>query len=198
MTIPRGPAFARIEVKKSKFLAHALPVSSLDQVKEEVVKARQSHPDATHVVHAAVVGPHGSEFSLSDDGEPKGTSGRPCLEVLKGRGITNTAVLIVRYFGGTKLGTGGLVKAYGNAAKAVLDALETEPLVDKSRFSLTLSYQDHRRVKSLLEKEKVLVTHESFTEEVLLEGECPREVLERIEPLIGDLTRGGSVLIRQD
>ena len=192
MNIPKGPAFAQTEVKKSKFLAYAIPVSSLSDIKGEIQKAREEHPDSRHVVHAAVVGPDGGEFSLSDDGEPKGTSGRPSLEVLKGRDVTNVLVLIVRYFGGTKLGTGGLVKAYGNAVKAVLDELETEPLVEKTGFTLQLSYHDHTPVRMLLEKEEVEILSEEFGEGVTLRGRCPMSVLEALKEPVRDLTRGGS------
>ncbi|MDC7220841.1 MAG: YigZ family protein [Spirochaetales bacterium] len=196
MNIPKGPAFAQIEVKKSKFLAYALPISSLSDIKGEIQKARQEHPDSRHVVHAAVVGPDGGEFSLSDDGEPKGTSGRPSLEVLKGRDVTNVLVLIVRYFGGTKLGTGGLVKAYGDAVKAVLEALETEELVEKTDFTVKLSYHDHSPVRLLLEKEGVEIISEDFAEGVVVKGRCPREILDSLEPRIRDLTRGSGVLTR--
>jgi len=194
VNIPRGPAFARIEVKKSKFLAYALPLASLDDIKGHVQNAREEHPDSRHVVHAAVVGPDGGEFSLSDDGEPKGTSGRPALEVLKGREITNVLILVVRYFGGVKLGTGGLVKAYGDAVKAVLEALETEPLVEKSLFSLNLSYHDHSPVRLLLEKEGVEILSEDFSEGVLMTCRCPRELLEGLLPRIRDLTRGEGIV----
>ena len=192
MTIPKGPAFVQTEVKKSKFLAYAIPLSSLSDIKGEIQKARKEHPDSRHVVHAAVVGPDGGEFSMSDDGEPKGTSGRPSLEVLKGRGVTNVLVLVVRYFGGTKLGTGGLVKAYGNAVKAVLDELETEPLVEKTEFALELSYHDHVPVRMLLEKEDVEILSEDFAEGVTLRGRCPLDVLEALKKPVRDLTRGGS------
>jgi len=192
MNIPKAPAFARIEVKKSKFLAYALPLASLSDIKEEVQKARAEHPDSRHVVHAAVVGPDGGEFSMSDDGEPKGTSGRPSLEVLKGREITNVLILIVRYFGGVKLGTGGLVKAYGDAVKSVLDVLETEPLVEKAEFSLNLSYHDHSPVRLLLDREGVEILSEEFGEGVSMSCRCPLSVLESLVGPIRDITRGSS------
>ena len=105
-------------VKKSRFIAIARKCNDPAEVKRIVDQTRAQYPDATHVVHAAVMG---SQFSYSDDHEPKNTAGRPALEVLKGSGITNIIVLIIRYFGGTLLGTGGLVKAYGDSTKMVLD-----------------------------------------------------------------------------
>ena len=100
-------ATAEIEIKKSRFISIAYPVESLEEVKEKVIYTRSLHPNATHVVHSAVVGKSGTLCSSSDDREPKNTAGRPSLEVLKGSGITNICVCTVRYFGGTLLGTGG-------------------------------------------------------------------------------------------
>jgi uncharacterized YigZ family protein len=123
--IPLESAQTELEVRKSKFLAFALPCTSLTDAKHMVSTLKAEHPGANHVVHAAVIGERGDEFSYSDDREPKNTAGRPALEVLKGSGITNVAIFIVRYFGGTLLGTGGLVKAYGESAKKVLEILKT-------------------------------------------------------------------------
>jgi uncharacterized YigZ family protein len=195
MNIPKGPAFAQVDIKKSKFLAYALPIASLSEIKGEIQKAREDHPDSRHVVHAAVVGPDGGEFSMSDDGEPKGTSGRPSLEVLKGREVTNVLVLIVRYFGGIKLGTGGLVKAYGNAVKAVMDELDTEPLVEKVDFTLSLSYHTHSPVRLLLEKKEVEILSEEFAEGVTLTGRCPLSIMESLTDPVRDLTRGAGEFI---
>ncbi len=86
-------------MRKSCFIAHAIPITSLDQIKGLVQKAREEHPQAVHVVHAAVVGPKGDLYSFSDDREPRNTAGRPAFEVLKGSGITNILILIIRYFG---------------------------------------------------------------------------------------------------
>ena len=115
---------AEIIVKKSRFIAIAQPITGLDDVKGIVKSIWDEHKDATHVVHAAVAGANGSLFSCSDDREPKNTAGRPALEVLKGSGITDIIVCIVRYFGGIKLGTGGLTVAYKTAAREALEAAE--------------------------------------------------------------------------
>ena len=117
MLVPVERAEASIEVKKSKFIAIAIPTKTMEGVKEAVSEVRKEHPDANHVVHAAVIGKAGTMYSSSDDREPKNTAGRPALEVLKGSGVTDVTVAVVRYFGGTLLGTGGLVKAYGDSVK---------------------------------------------------------------------------------
>ena len=138
-------AEAEIVVRKSRFIAIAIPISSLEQVKDIVKGVWKEHEGATHVVHAAVAGPSGTMYSCSDDREPKNTAGRPALEVLKGSGITDIVVCIVRYFGGTLLGTGGLVKAYGDSVKEVLKVVRCEQIVPRSTFSILTGYRKHRR-----------------------------------------------------
>lgn len=116
-------AQAELVVKKSRFIAIARKCTSTQMAKDLVKEVRAQHPKANHVVHAAVIG---NEFSFSDDKEPKNTAGRPAFEVLKGSGVNNICILIVRYFGGTLLGTGGLVHAYSDAAKLVLSKIKTD------------------------------------------------------------------------
>ena len=155
-------AEAEIEVKRSRFIAIAIPTDSMDKVKAAVDRVRAEHPTANHVVHASVIGSSGTMYSSSDDREPKNTAGRPALEVLKGSGITNILVCIVRYFGGTLLGTGGLVKAYGDAVKAVLPLLETEELIEKKRVNLILSYDLYTQLKRIFEKHGASIEEENF------------------------------------
>ena len=159
-------AEAEIEIKKSRFIAIAIPTATLEEVKEHVKAVRAEHMKATHVVHAAVVGKSGSLYSSSDDREPKNTAGRPALEVLKGSGITNITVCIVRYFGGTLLGTGGLVKAYGDSVKAVLECVKTEELKEKKKIALTFAYNYYTKIKRTAEKHSALITDEDFSTDV--------------------------------
>ena len=114
-------ASAELEIKKSRFLAEAFPVSSQSEARNLLKAQKERYDDATHVVHGLVLGNAAEILGMSDDGEPAGTAGRPVLDVVKGRGCTNILVTVTRWFGGTLLGTGGLVKAYGDSAKAVLD-----------------------------------------------------------------------------
>ncbi|WP_405217494.1 IMPACT family protein [Agrococcus sp. Ld7] len=115
-------ASAETEISRSRFVATAQRVSSLDELAELVRAARRAHPDARHVCSAAVAGPHGEASRSNDDGEPGGTAGAPILSAITGRELTDVAVLVVRWFGGVKLGTGGLVRAYGGIAADALDA----------------------------------------------------------------------------
>ena len=187
MKVLKEERSAELIVKKSRFIAIARTCSDPADVKRIVDQTRAQYPDATHVVHAAVMG---SQFSYSDDHEPKNTAGRPALEVLKGSGITNIIVLIIRYFGGTLLGTGGLVKAYGDSTKMVLDGIATEELVEKARFSLTIGYEMYESVKRILGALKADSVTEEFATEISISGQIPISEKERLVSRISDLSNG--------
>lgn len=166
MKVPVERAESEIIIKKSRFIAIAEKIDSLEQVKDIVRKVREEHPKANHVVHAAVAGKSGTIYSSSDDKEPKNTAGHPALEVLKGSKVTNIVVCIVRYFGGTLLGTGGLVKAYGDAVKAVLENLKTEELKEKETLVLNFSYEYYTLLKRLFEKHGASIDQEDFSTDI--------------------------------
>ena len=174
-------------VKKSRFIAIARTCKDPAEVKKIVDETRAHYPDATHVVHAAVMG---NQFSFSDDHEPKNTAGRPALEVLKGSGITNIIVLIIRYFGGTLLGTGGLVKAYGDSTKLVLDGIETEELVEKTSFSLTIGYEMYENTKRILVAVSADSLKEDFGTEITITGQIPATEKDNLSSRISDLSNG--------
>ena len=174
-------------VKKSRFISIARMCNTPADVKRLVDETRSQYPDATHVVHAAVMG---NQFSFSDDHEPKNTAGRPALEVLKGSGITNIIVLIVRYFGGTLLGTGGLVKAYGDSTKLVLDGIATEELVEKASFSLTIGYEMYENVKRILTALNADSLKEDFGTEISISGQIPATEKDSLSSRISDLSNG--------
>ena len=187
MKVLKEERSAELIVKQSRFIAIARTCSDPADVKRIVDQTRAQYPDATHVVHAAVMG---SQFSYSDDHEPKNTAGRPALEVLKGSGITNIIVLIIRYFGGTLLGTGGLVKAYGDSTKMVLDGIATEELVEKARFSLTIGYEMYESVKRILGALKADSVTEDFATEISISGQIPISEKESLVSRISDLSNG--------
>lgn len=174
-------------VKKSRFISIARMCNTPADVKRLVDETRAKYPDATHVVHAAVMG---NQFSFSDDHEPKNTAGRPALEVLKGSGITNIIVLIVRYFGCTLLGTGGLVKAYGDSTKLVLDGIATEELVEKASFSLTIGYEMYENVKRILTSLNADSIKEDFGTEIFISGQIPASEKDSLSSRISDLSNG--------
>ncbi len=190
MLVPKKNAQAEVEIKKSRFIALASYVSSADDVRKQLKETRIRYKDATHVVHAFIAGPHGDIFGMSDDREPRGTAGRPVLEVLKGSGITNILILVVRYFGGTKLGTGGLVKAYTRSAQKVLEVLPVEDLVEKTSFTLDFPYDLYDRIKKSLLSHNAEIQNESFDVTITLKGVLPRGHLETAEKEIQTLSNG--------
>lgn len=187
MLILKNPAQTELVVKKSRFIAIALPCNDITQVKEMVEKTRKENPGANHVVHAAVVG---NQFSFSDDREPKNTAGRPAFEVLKGSGISNICVMVVRYFGGTLLGTGGLVKAYGDSVKNVLQVAQTEEYVEKTCFEIKIPYTMYENVKLLLASLDATIDHEDFQSDVVIKGLIPISNQDSLQDSLSELSNG--------
>ena len=183
-------ATAEIEIKKSRFISIAYPVESLEEVKEKVIYTRSLHPNATHVVHSAVVGKSGTLFSSSDDREPKNTAGRPSLEVLKGSGITNICVCTVRYFGGTLLGTGGLVKAYGDSTKEVLKIVKTEELIERESFAAVMQYDHYTLAKRLLDETTATDITEDFGVGITIKGKIPLSMHDILQKGFQNLGQG--------
>lgn len=193
MTVLKTEKQAEIVVKKSRFISYARICTDSGCVKALIDETRALHPSASHVVHAAVIGQ--SEFSFSDDHEPKNTAGRPAFEVLKGSGICNICVLIVRYFGGTLLGTGGLVKAYGDSVRAVLDGIETETLISRSHFSFSIGYDLFDRTRLLLQEFDISGYSESFGDVITISGDIDSSQLEALSSRLADLSRGRISLV---
>lgn len=190
-SVPSEAARAEQEVRRSRFIADLIPVSDRAAAEYQITQRRNEHPRASHVVYAFILGPARSEISgMSDDGEPKGTAGRPIMEILKGSGLTNTLITVVRYYGGTKLGTGGLVRAYGDAARAVIRNVPRTLYAVLQEFSVTVPYDLHRPVRHLLEEFQAEVRKESFLEQVELVVAVDQERRESLDAALKDLSRG--------
>ena len=173
LRVPTNYVEKELVFKKSKFITIATKVNNYEELKELINLKRKEHPGANQVVHAAVLGNQGTIYSFSDDKEPKNTAGKPAFEVLKGTNLTNIAILIIRYFGGTLLGTGGLVKAYGESAKNVLLDIQSEELIKKSKFTIKTSYERFQKIKLTLEQYNVSNLNEKFETHVTISGEIP-------------------------
>ena len=162
-------------INGSRFLSELFPCDSQAAARELVTSQKAKYADATHVVHAFVIGPGAEVMGMSDDGEPSGTAGRPALDVLRGRGCTNIVLTITRWFGGTLLGTGGLVKAYGNGAKGALAAADQaslfEELVAKKSFTFTTDYSLYKLIKNNMELFHISNLTEDFGTEIKITGE---------------------------
>ena len=162
-------------IKGSRFLSELFPCESQAGARELVKAQKAKYADATHVVHAFVIGPGAEVMGMSDDGEPSGTAGRPALDVLRGRACTNTVLTITRWFGGTLLGTGGLVKAYGNGAKGVLATADEvglfEELVAKKPFTFSTDYAPYKLIKITMEQFHLYNLAEDFGTVITITGE---------------------------
>lgn len=160
------------EEKKSRFIAHVKPVETEEQVRDFVAEIRRAHPDASHNVWACVLRA-GGLLRWSDDGEPGGTSGQPTLAVLRGEGLTDVCCVTTRYFGGTLLGSGGLVRAYSAAARAGLAAAGAVRMTPWRLGALACSYGQYERLRRFLEDRGARVEEASFAETVELVFSAP-------------------------
>lgn len=152
---------SELEVKQSKFLSFILPVVLLDKRLEAL---KLEHPKARHFI---VAWRKLNEFEQvleysTDDGEPKGTSGRPVLNVLRGVDLINSAVIVVRYFGGTKLGTGGLVRAYSDAAKEVLAQAHLQVFEIKHPLKISVDYSFNQKIEHWLQEQAIVILKNDF------------------------------------
>ena len=186
-----------LNVKNSRFLAEAFIVGNAEAAREKLRQQKERFSDASHVVHAFVVGPEANVMGCSDDGEPSGTSGRPVLEVLKGSGVTNVILTVTRWFGGTKLGTGGLVKAYTESAQGVVALMRTHELVAMSRFGMEVQYGLYEQAKKLLAAHGAEIQTEEFGEGVSMSGRLRESEVEPLSVQLRDLSRG-RILLRTE
>lgn len=185
-------SYARTEstVKNSRFIAEVFPVDSQAAAREKLHEIKLRSKDASHVVHAFVVGLQGETNGMSDDGEPSGTAGRPVLDVLRGSGITNILLTVTRYFGGTLLGTGGLVRAYGDAAKQVLASCESEPYREKRRFSFSADYGLYETLRHSFGGYHLSSVKEDYGAAVSVEGIIWAEEAARFGSAVKDISKG--------
>jgi len=168
-----------LEVKKSKFITYLMPYKEFSSMMKQL---KLDHPKARHFVYAYR---YLNEFdqiveNCSDDGEPKGTSGKPSLSVLSGADLINTAVIIVRYFGGIKLGTGGLVKAYSEAVNLVLKSSKTINYVKLEYKNLYIEYSQLSKIEYSISLLEINIKNKIFTEKICLELEASTEEYDKL------------------
>lgn len=181
-------------IKGSRFLSELIPCTSQTQAREIIKFQKAKYADSTHVVHAFVVGNNAEIMGMSDDGEPSGTAGRPVLDVLKGRKCTNCILTVTRWFGGTLLGTGGLVKAYSSGAKNVILQADYKKafceLVEKATFSFTTDYNLYKLIKNHLEQFDIYNLKEYFAEEITLSGEIRSSQFTKMVEILLNISNG--------
>jgi uncharacterized YigZ family protein len=164
------------EEKKSKFIAFFMPYDKFNDVMKRL---KEEHPKARHFVYAYR---YLNEFdqiveNCSDDGEPRGTSGKPSLAVLSGAQIINSAVIIVRYFGGVKLGTGGLVRAYSSSVNEVINVSELFEYKKLETAKLKCDYSELSKLEYLLKQENITIKSKDFLEEIIVNIELSEKEL---------------------
>lgn len=191
LTVPVKPGAAELSEKKSTFLAEVHLWDDPDGVKALVQELRAQHFKARHVAWAFVIGTRDNlNLRYSDDGEPSGTAGRPILGLLQKREHTNTLVTVVRYFGGIKLGAGGLVRAYSGAAKLALDATGWEPLLSRIAFQFTISYEQWPAVEQVLQQQGATGIETQFTDDITVAGRIVESEFAAFEKHLTNLCRG--------
>jgi uncharacterized YigZ family protein len=194
--IPAAETRTEIRVSNSRFIATIAHTPTVDDAKAFIARIRAEFADATHNVFAYVVG-YGATTTLgmSDDGEPGGTAGRPALAVLRGSGLGDAAVVVTRYFGGTLLGTGGLVRAYGDAVRAVLEVLPRSEKIEKRQLLLTIPYTAYELVKRLVAAHHGEFQNEDFAVAVTLTLSFAVEDVAPFVAALNELTAGQAELI---
>ena len=165
------------EEKRSQFIAHLFPVTTREQALGYLSTLKVQYPDARHHCWAYLIGnpEQPTTVAFNDDGEPSGTAGKPILHVLTQRGAGNSCAIVVRYFGGIKLGAGGLVRAYGQAVSLAIDAAQWQTLVPTQLYWVQCQYEDEPHVRHFTEHFEGDVLSQEYAEHVKLQVRIPRK-----------------------
>ena len=176
--IPSESTHVEIEVKKSRFIAYIAHTSGVESAKQFLAELKTQYPDARHHCYAHIAGhPNDSnQYGFSDDNEPSGTAGMPIFTHLKHSGLGETTIVVVRYFGGTKLGTGGLAIAYGDAAGEALKTVATKRHITKRQLKLTMSFEQESDVRRALASAQGVVLSVAYDQTVNMIIEVPTDV----------------------
>ena len=184
--------------KKSRFIATVIPVESEEEALEFIAAMKKKYWNATHNCSAFVVGENYEIQRCSDDGEPQGTAGRPMLDVLLGEQVHNTAVVVTRYFGGTLLGTGGLVRAY---SKAVQEGLRCSTIIEKKVGALLMIETDYNgigKIQYLLGQRGLTIVDSEYTDIVVIQTLVPEEQIKELKEAITEGTNGRAKFLEEE
>lgn len=182
------------EIKKSRFIGYAAPVKSEEDAYAFVERIRKQHYAARHNCFAFAIGSENTLLRFSDDGEPQGTAGKPILEVITGQELVDICIVVTRYFGGTLLGTGGLVRAYTEAAKLALGDAGVHTMQLVKQVDITTNYNDSGKVQYLLGNSEARVCGTDYTEDVRFHVFVPVNAYGRIEKQITESTSARAVI----
>lgn len=186
---------AEIVEKKSRFIANIFYVENADEAEQKLAEIRKKYYDAKHNCFAYIIGINGEQVKSSDDGEPQGTAGHPMLDILKGNDITNCIAIVTRYFGGTLLGTGGLVRAYSDSLKAAISLAKLSEIRTAYEIQFDLNYDDYGKVEKLIQNynssaEKIYSLEKTFEDVVKLRYLVSKEVFDSFKNEIVNMSRG--------
>ncbi len=175
-------------IRRSRFITALSSAASVEEAKGFVDRIKREHPDATHHCYAYLVGPPGStsHIGLSDNGEPHGTAGRPMLNVLLHGDVGDVVAVVTRYYGGTKLGKGGLARAYAGGVKDALDLLERRDKVSWRNLELIVDYSVLESFRKFCSEFEAEIEAETFTDKVILDVRVPEEHLEQLVEMSRD------------
>lgn len=189
--VPAQVHQVELEIKRSKFLTFAAPAAGRQEADDFIRTLRGQHPQANHVCWAYIAGdPNTTIRSMSDDGEPSGTAGMPMLKVLEYSGYGDIVVAVVRYFGGTKLGTGGLQRAYSDAVSLVLKDLPMQLKVSRTNLKLTYDYTHDGSISRLLARYDVVDIDSNYAQQVTLSIAIASNDLSTFKTELTNITAG--------
>jgi uncharacterized YigZ family protein len=190
----KSPSESKFTVKGSKFLGYAYPVESFEEIESILHDVRKKYYDATHHCYAWQLG-YGNEMSYryNDDGEPSGTAGKPIYGAILRTDLTNVLIVSIRYYGGTKLGTGGLIKAYGQSASDTLDAARIKTVEIGDTIKFTSSYEQHPIIMRIINQYHIISFDQEFTEHVTIRVEVDETYTQKIFEEVKNATNGSVV-----
>lgn len=180
------------EITKSSFITYLKLVTTPTDAKNYIKEIKELHPNATHHVTAYLVGPTGEHGHANDDGEPSGTAGLPVLDVFKKNDITNFVCIVVRYFGGIKLGAGGLVRAYSSSASLALKEAGIAPIINYQTLELTFNYGFMNIIENKLKSYEIL--SKDFTTNVTLIIKVPESEVHNLKDILISLTNNQIII----
>jgi uncharacterized YigZ family protein len=181
------PGSAEFKDRGSKFIAYAYPLKNKEEFKERLNDIKKEHPKATHHCFAYRIGLDGNDFRVSDDGEPSGTAGRPILGQLDSRGLTDTVVIVVRYFGGTLLGVTGLINAYKTATALVLQTTQVVQKMVEEAFCLHFDYMQMNEVMTIVKQCQCRVIEQEMQLFCKIKIAIPKNRLQELRYKMGEL-----------
>ena len=191
----KTPSEGLFKDKGSKFLAFAYPITSEADIKPIIAKLKAEHPKANHHCWAMRLTPDRSVFKLNDDGEPSGTAGRPILNTLLSRDLTNVLIVVVRYFGGTLLGVPGLINAYKQATEDVLNQALVIGKTVNDVYTITFNYLQMNDVMRLVKEEDIAIMHQKFDNDCSLQASVRKM---QVNPFLAKLNKIDSVVVKYD